>query len=349
MTTRFDRLGKLVRRGGRSPVVTGGAAPTITVAPVLAWTVEIGNSPTLTDPVYTGDAGTITWTLYRDGVADGTIANVSKATAEAYAAVAADIGPDLHFEATVTNGSGSDSDVTNTVVFNDATYLPDTAIWVSTAGLTLADSDTTVDSWVSSLGGLSGTVSAPTAGVRPSYSASGGAGSRPLVTFDGVNDTLSDNAFVRGATWTDFEGGAVGEMLSGNTNGDIVLEYYTASGRYRPVQRIGTGQRVNASILGGSAGTTTWTASNDNVTGHFSGDWDGADLSVRLAGAVQSTVATAGVSLPDSGKVVLGSFNAGASSWAAFTCQAAYAGGYLTADQRTHLRALLTYHTGVAC
>ena len=228
-----------------------------------------------------------------------------------------------------------------------AAMLPDTAIWISQEGITL---DVGVSAWSSSYGGISATVSQADGAKQPAYSATGGVGGRPLIMFDGVDDSLFTSVFTLGTTsWSNFEGGMAGAMLSGNSNGDKVLEYYQPTGRYRPLQRASTGSRVNANIQGGVGGSTTWGTDVDGVTGHFSGDWDGADLTVRLAGVAQSTVATAGVSLLDGGKFTICAFNAGTSAWAAAEFQSAYIGAKLTDEQRTYLRALLTYYTGVNC
>lgn len=345
MTTRFDRLGKLVRRGGRSPVTVaaaGGVAPTITTPPVVSWTVVIGNSPTLTDPVYTGDAGTITWTLYRDGAADGVIVDVTKATAETYTAVAADIGPDLYFESTVTNGSGSDSANSNTVVFDDATYLPLTAIGVSTSGLTLADSDTTVDSWAATLGGLSQTLTAPVAADRPAYSATGGTGSRPLVTFDGSTDVLR-GTLTKGSAFTTIECGMVGGVLS-VANNDAFFAWQNTNTRLIMI----TGATARAFVMStgpfnGSTGVLSSTRQHHSIdaTG------GGGTSNYRVNGTVQNSGTAVAASILDGSVCALAAL-ATASSFANVDCQAWYFGVQLTADQRTHLRALLTYHTGVS-
>ena len=73
-----------------------------------------------------------------------------------------------------------------------ALQLPNTAIWISTSGLTLADGDTTVDSWLAGWGGIRPTLTAPAATNRPAYSPTGGTGGRPLVTFDGADNCLPD-------------------------------------------------------------------------------------------------------------------------------------------------------------
>lgn len=344
MSRRFVGLS---RRPGSRWSAGGGAStptptpPTITVAPVLAWTVEIGQSPTLTDPVYTGDPGTITWTLYRDGIADGTIAGVSKATAEAYTAVAADIGPDLHFEALVTNGAGADSDVTNTVVFNDATYLADTAIGVSTAGLTLADSDTTVDAWASSLGGVSATLSAAAVVNRPAYSATGGAGSRPLVTGDGVQSLLTGTV-TKGSAFASIEMGLVGARSGSPALSARYLTYIAGTSGIRG----NSTDTFRGQWQGGSTAASTSSAAANAHTSVDCNSGAGATLSIRVAGTAEGTAAYSVSAQADGGTLYL--FGDVTTNLGAYAAQAWYLGPQLTADQRTHLRALLTYHTGIA-
>ena len=351
MTTRFDRLGKLVRRGGRSPVVSGGVAPTITTPPVLAWTVEIGNTPTLTDPVYTGDTGTITWTLYRDGVADGTIAGVSKATAEAYAAqwsgtntgvndIGRDGGPvQLTFYATVTNGSGSDSAESNAVSYDDTIDM--LAGWHADEGLTLVlDSGSYyVDEWASCEGAVSATVTAPSSSARPLYDATGGAGGRPLIVGDGVDDRLSDVAYSYAPSAIEF--------------GVVAHSYSTAGNNNRFISRGGgaTSAFINQQIVG----TVRVGAPSGRITAlvspagaqHFSGDSDGSTATnLRFNGAIAATTLADAVSL--SNRLDLFGYPS-TGYYANGGVQAVYFGAKLTDARRLNRRAYLTGRTGVAC
>lgn len=180
-------LGAMARRRAS----LGGVAPTITVAPVLTWTVEHGTSPTITEGSYTGDAGTWTYDLVR-GVTT-VLSGVSKATVEAYVSDrATDVGPDWKVTGTITNGSGADSADSNTVA-----WYPD--VWSGVRGLydavdvTLVGSD--VDTW-QDLSGNGNDLVAASSGVRPLYSASGfNGGSEPYVEGDGVAEWLRDTAF----------------------------------------------------------------------------------------------------------------------------------------------------------
>lgn len=333
---------------------SGGTAPTITTPPAVSWDIEIGSGPLLDDPVYTGDAGTITWTLYRDGVADGTIVGVSKATAEAYTAVAADIGPTIHFEATVTNGSGSDSDVTNTTVFDDAAYLPDTAIWanpVSGHGITTADGGTTGDSWASGWGGVACTLAAPATTHRPAY-ATDGVGSRPTLTFDGIDNFLR-GTFTKGSAFDNHEIGIVGERVSFGTLGDIWFGYWRAnSPRFYINDQDASRWRFTSA--GAANVTPSSTYDPDGIVAHYSGDGVTGTISARVAGAAVATAAGSPTSVEDGQRVIMGASQTSevgpyGTVAAHVKLHAAHIGPALTADQRTHLRALLTYLTGVAC
>lgn len=333
---------------------SGGTAPTITTPPAVSWDIEIGSGPLLDDPVYTGDTGTITWTLYRDGVADGTIVGVSKATAETYTAVAADIGPTIHFQATVTNGSGSDSDVTNTTVFDDAAYLPDTAIWanpVSGHGITTADGGTTADSWASGWGGVACTLAAPAATHRPAY-ATDGVGSRPTLTFDGIDNFLR-GTFTKGSAFSDHEIGIVGERVSFGTLGDIWFGYWRAnSPRFYINDQDASRWRFTSA--GAANVTPSSTYDPDGIVAHYSGDGVTGTISARVAGAAVATAAGSPTSVEDGQRVIMGASQTSevgpyGTVAAHVKVHAAHCGPALSADQRTHLRALLTYLTGVAC
>ncbi len=347
-------VGVLGAMGRRRASLSSGVAPTITVAPVLAWTVEIGESPTLTDPTYTGDAGTITWTLYRDGVADGTINGVSKATAEAYVADEGDIGPELYFEATVTNGSGSDADITSAVVFDDAAYLPDTAIWanpVSGHGITTADGGTTGDSWASGWGGVACTLAAPAATHRPAY-ATDGVGGRPTLTFDGVDNFLR-GTLTKGSAFDTHELGVVGERLSFGTLSDYWFGYWVPNGGvFFLNDQDASRWRFTSGGAANLAPSSTYNP--DGVVAHYSGDAAPGDLNARVGGVSVATSALSPVSRADGNTVVMGASQTSVAGpygtvAANVKLHAAHIGPALTADQRTHLRALLTYLTGVSC
>ena len=341
----------------------GGIAPTITTPPVLAWTVEIGNTPTLTDPVYTGDTGTITWTLYRDGVADGTIANVSKATAEAYAAAWSgtntgvnDIGknggkPQLTFVATVTNGSGSDSAGSNAASFDPSAYP--VAILISDEDTVLADSDTTVDQWDACDGALAYTAAAASSSVRPDYDATGGVGGRPLVCFVAVNGDRLTGTLTRGSAWSNAEAGFVGNPVNIASGRRPISYYFSGASRFSLIgisDVTPTADRLNLFYNVTTAAGTTWSGSVNGVEGHYSGDLEVSGASnMRFGGTVQSTTSGPSVSIGDAGTLALGAYAGSPTAWADVEYAAAYCGGKLTDAQRLNLRAYLTGRTGVSC
>ncbi len=321
-------------RGGRSPIVGGGGgvAPTITVAPVLAWTVAHGSSPTITEGTYTGDAGTWTYDLVRLP-STTVLSGVSKATVEAYVADrATDVGPDWKVTGTITNGSGSDSADSNLVTWDRST-LP-IAGGYSGAGLTLADSGTTVDAWASSIGSVSATLTAPTASERLAYSATGGVGSRPLVT--STTGKRLTGTITKGSAFASAEIGFVGSQLT-----------YLGAGAF--MSYAATIEILNN---GATLARGRWSALPSSTTlagtiAHWSTDGTASGtLSMRVGGTAEGTD-TAGTSVADGGVLCLG--NRAATAYPTNSgFQAWYIGPQLTADQRLDLRALLTYLTGVS-
>ena len=249
MTTRFDRLGKLVRRGGRSPVV---GASGFTFSPA-----------------------------------------------------------------------------------ESAVQLPNTAIGISSEGLTLADSGTTVQAWASYLGGLSVTLTAPTTGQRPAYSATGGVGSRPLVSGDAIDNVLvAASAINFGST---IELGYVGSYAGTANRTVIALDdsttYLWAS--------TGPQHRANAltvnTVVSGALSTPV----------HASGDAASADVvNARIAGVIASTAAVGAGTF--NARIALFARNSAGTNAGGGALQAWYIGPQLTASQRTYLRALLTHYTGVS-
>lgn len=325
----------------RRSAASGGVAPTITVAPVLTWTVAHGSSPTITEGTYTGDAGTWTYDLVRLPSIT-VLSGVSKATVEAYVADrATDLGPDWKVTGTITNGSGSDSADSNIVTW-DRSALP-IAGGYSGAGLTLADSGTTVDSWASSFGSISATLTAPTASRRPAYSASGGIGGRPLIDFDGSSDGIR-GAISKGSAFTSVEFGHV--ATAGTvTNGDYAMEWGGTSDRQVQL----SGGNLRANILG-SLNRDGSTAISTSTPQHWScnGTGSGGACDLRLEGSSESGGVTVNASIADGSSLGIGMRAGSDTGFYDGAIHAWYAGSELTTDQRLDLRALLTYLTGAA-
>lgn len=289
--------------------------------PVIAGTVLIGETLTATG------AGPLQWT--RDG------SPISGATASTYVVTAADIGPAIRCE-----GAGGAS---NALSYAHATHLPDTAIGVSTAGLTLADSGATVQSWAAALGGVACTFSAPSAGQRPAHSATGGAGGRPLVTCDGVDDVLAGTV-TKGSAWDSYECGVVGSRVSGTLSGGRWINYYNGGSL-----RFGLQNQSAAALrfgVTGGANLSSTTDPDDHVA-HYSGDSAAGTQNMRVGGVVESTASATTTSRADGGEVTIGANEAGTNP-ANIAIQAWHIGPALTTEQREHLRALLTHHTGIA-
>lgn len=313
--------------------------PINSVAPVVSGTVEIGETLTCSTGTWFGSPASYAYQWQRDGV------DIGGETSSTYTVTAEDIGPGtagigtgITCDVVATNGGGSSSPASsNAVAFNDATYLPDTAIGVSTAGLTLADSGTTVDAWAATMGGVSATLTAPTSGQRPAYSASGGAGGRPLVTGDGSGDVLTGTV-TKGSTWSTGELGLVGACLTALSSrmarwaANTLLFSSTTTNYFR------------ARWSNGAVSTTSVAL----TTGHWSLDAaSGGSQNLRQNGTVLVTGAAGASDESDGAQFAI--FGDGAGATTNVALQAWYLGPQLTADQRTHLRALLTYHTGVAC
>lgn len=222
----------------RRSATSGGVAPTITVAPVLTWTVAHGSSPTITPPTYTGDPATITYDLIRLP-STTVLSGVDLATAQAYVSDrATDVGPSWKVTATATNGSGSDS-----VDSNEVRWYPD--VWSGVRGLydaasvTLVGSD--VDTW-QDLSGNGNDLVAASSGVRPVHSATGfNGGSQPYVEGDGVAEWLRDPTFSWGGAPTQLALHAAMHVVT-KTSGRNLLRYAGAS--VRPFVSQTTSDRV---------------------------------------------------------------------------------------------------------
>lgn len=347
----------LIMRGAAASAArraAGEVAPTITVAPVLTWAVAIGSSPAITPPTYTGSPGTITYTLKRDGVAVGGLTDVTEATIEAHVGVDADIGPNLKVMATVTNGAGSDSDDSNVVVFDDATLLPNVALGHTYAsapngnGITLADGGTTVDVWAATYGGdpLSIILVATN---RPAWSASGGAGGRPRVVFDGSNDQLLDAAITKGSTWGQAELGYVGNVHTTGTGVDQIIGYGNAASVRFSITSSATANLCDMTTTGVGGATSICTTAEGATTRHWSFDViSGAVQNARVAGTIEDTDTTAFAAYADGSGFWLGA-RSDAAAAAGVNVQAWYLSTtVLTTTERAHIRALLTYLTTVA-
>ena len=229
-----------------------------------------------------------------------------------------------------------------------AAMLPQTAIWIATTDyLGLADGNTTVDTWLAGWGGIRPTLTAPAATNRPAYSPTGGTGGRPLVTFDGADNCLG-GVMTKGSDWTSHEVGMVGSRVAYGAGADMAVGIVVGS-----VFTIGTSDHSIAAMRSGvvGLGNAATTSDPDGNQANWSGDHPGgtAGVNARKNGTIENTgVSGAYTPRADGSHVCLGGNSVGLANFGNWAFMAAYAGPSLTADQRAYLRALLTYHTGVA-
>lgn len=319
------------------------SVPSVLVAPVASGTVEIGQTLSTTNGSWTNSPTSYTYQWQRDGV------DISGETSSTYTVVAADIGPGtagigtgIRCNVIGINGAGSSSpSASNALVFDDATYLADTAIGISTVGVTTVSS--AVDQWDSSLGGISVTLTAPSASQRPAYSATGGPGGRPLVTGDGIDDALT-GTLTKGSAFDNYEWGGVCRLVAAITAGRRVVSYGVgAVTRFHLNERNAGTYRITVS---GGANVEPLLDSTTSLL-HWSGDATPSTINARRTGVVEATASATVTSRPDGETLSLFADGAGGNN-SNSELMAYYCGPILTTDQRTHLRALLTYHTGIA-
>jgi len=224
-----------------------------------------------------------------------------------------------------------------------AIQLPFTAIWISTSGLTLADGDSTVNSWLAGWGGIRPTLTAPASTNRPAYTA----GAVPTITSDGVDNYLR-GTFTKGSDFTSVESGYVGSRVAFGATGDNVCGYGIPSS---PVLVLQDALAASSRAVTAAAGNPASTTDPDGVTAHYSFDHPGgtAPNNIRRAGAIEASGTSGALTTRvDGGLAFIGAHPYNGTAATNSTFHAFYLGPALTADQRTYLRALLTYHTGVA-
>jgi hypothetical protein len=222
-----------------------------------------------------------------------------------------------------------------------ALILPDTSVWVSQQGVTQSGS---VSSWASYLGGRSNTVSQAVGGQQPIYSASGGVGGRPLITFDGTDDVL-EGAFSKGSAWTSHEGGCVGSRVAVGAVGDTWCMLHQSGGFIAGLRD----QSAGAVHFTTVTTTANGTSDPDGANGFWSGSAITNEVRCRKGGVVEGETLSGTVgSVADTCTVAVGGRVATA-AYANIAIQAWSWGPRLTDDQRSYLRALLTFWTGITC
>ncbi len=345
--------------GGALPWESGGGgvavvAPANTVAPVISSNgsvIGVGETLTTTNGTGTGTAPVFTYQWQRGATfgGGGSFANIALATASTYLIVAADVGFTLRCVVTATNAAAAVSANSNSLIYLHATDLPNTAVWVSQSGVTTADAGSTVDSWASAFGGRSATIGPAASGsVRPAYSATGGVGSRPLITWDGVDDVIKGVV----TTGSAFDGTTgctmawLGQRVSFASAGDVWMQYeddISAAALYAI-------RDVSASLWRGtdiSVADLNATSDPDGVNALYQFDLATNAWAVRKNGTSEATSASAVTARNDSEVLALGGRTT-SSAYANVSAQAIVFGKLLGSSQRTNLRALLTNATGVS-
>lgn len=221
-----------------------------------------------------------------------------------------------------------------------ATILPLSAIWISQQGVTTVSGE--VDVWASYLGGVACTIDAPAATNRLAYNATGGVGGRPLITSDGVDNVL-EGLITKGSAWDDYEIGVVGNRVAFGTALDIVFGFFIGATPYFYLNDQSTAA-IRFTVNGGV--NTTHTEDPDGLNRHWSGDSLAGTQNARITGAVVATASTSTPSRADGNTVALGARPAGTAA-ANFNYQAAYIGPVLDSTQRSYLREMLTFYTGI--
>lgn len=241
-------------------------------------------------------------------------------------------------------------------VANAAAQLPTVSIfhtWPSAPGgngITFGTPDVDVQSWAATYGGntLAISMAALADTNRPAWNASGGAGGRPMIVFDGTDNGLVDAAITKGSTWGAFEIGYVGGVHTTGTGVDQIIGYGAAASIRFSITSSATANQCDMTTTGTGGATSVCTTAESATHRHWSFDWDGATQNARVAGAIEDTDAATATAYADGGP-----FWVGARSDAAAAAGVNMMAGYistrvLTAGERTYLRQLLTHLTTVA-
>ena len=299
------RIIDLIRRPGSRfsrLVSTGeGVAPTITVAPALAWTVAHGTSPTITPPIYTGDPATITYDLIRLP-STTVLSGVDLATAQAYVSDrATDTGPSWKVSATATNGSGSDSADSNTVAYDRLTALPSIVYLGNGQDVSLVGSD--VDA-MNDQGALGNDLSAPAATNRPLFVASGyNGGSEPYIDPDGTDDYLQ----IAAADWGAGDPSAYTVLVIATPANTTAIRALVQSNGNRILMRVQSSKKYEIlATLASGTGTDRVTSTTlvDGSSQLVNARWDGATLAIGTGGVMEASVSRGGSAALQDGYVL---------------------------------------------
>lgn len=216
------------------------------------------------------------------------------------------------------------------------------ALVLSTEGVSVSGG--VADSWATcAASGITASLT-NSGSLRPTYSATGGVGGRPLITFDGVDDFLT-GLITKGSAWDDHEIGIVGRRLS-FTAANEGIAGYALVGTPRFYLNDNTATTIRHTVVGGA----NVVGGNPGTTAHYSADAAaGGTVNCRTNGVVIGTAVTVVTSRPDGESWTLGARTPTGTNCAHYAIQAAYIGPLLTADERADLRAYLTAQTGITC
>jgi hypothetical protein len=223
-----------------------------------------------------------------------------------------------------------------------AVQLPDAAVWVSGTGVTAT---TTVSAWASSYGGRSATLSQAGGTLQPAYSAAGGSGGRPLITFDGVDDVL-EGVLTTGSPWSAAELGVAGSRVAFAAASDAWMMIHQSGGFIVGIRD----QSATAAHMTTATTTANGTSDPDAVPGYYHGTAVAGDVRMRKNGATEGTAPSGSfgpysepLTVAIGGRVATGAY-------ANLAVQGAVASrSILSQLQREYLRQLLMRHTSIPC
>lgn len=204
-----------------------------------------------------------------------------------------------------------------------------------------------VDSIASSFGAFSCTITAPSSTQRPAYNATGGTGGRAQIETDGVDERLA-GAITKGSAWADYEFGIVMERVDREESSAIWVGYYNTSSHRFSCQDSTTSINWRVSVQAGA--NVGLVFANGAPKHHYSGDADpsgSGTINARIDGTIQQGATASVTSRTDGGNIVFGGSNVD-TLYSQIKAQQFYVGEFLTADERTDLRSLLTGLSGIS-
>jgi hypothetical protein len=152
--------------------------------------------------------------------------------------------------------------------------------------------------------------------------------------------------------WTSYEFGVVGAVVVGGATADALANMNGAvAGERRRLEESNVATLIRLAADDSTTLIVVDGTTIETTNGHWSADWAFAgNMNVRFGGAIEGALANDKVSYVDAVPIGIGARTATAGGPCNCALQAWYfSTAQLTADERTYLRALLTYHTGITC